>query len=800
MLKNNKLTYISLFSSAGIGCYGFKLEGFECIATSELLSKRLEIQRVNNKCKYKSGYICGDITKKEITQKIYDEINLWNKKHNIKDVDVVIATPPCQGMSVANQKKNNEMKRNSLVVEAIDLIKNIKPKIFIFENVQAFLKTLCTSKSGILHPIKDEINDQLASNYSIYADVINFKNYGSNSSRIRTLVIGVNKKYLNEITPFEIFPNFIKEKTLRQVIGNFKPLNQMGEFDSSNPLHSFKKYDVSMRPWVHNLKEGQSAFDNKDPKKRPHKVVNGRIVQHCGGFGDKYKRQIWDKVAPCIHTANDCLASQNTVHPVDDRVFSIAELMEMMTIPKSFKWFKCSKNISNKEMFDLICKNELNIRKCIGEAVPTNIFRIIAKNIKNILIDKNDFLNKALEFEQTRSNRYEDGCYFTNKVNLNYIFDLLPDFKKTEISILEPAAGSGCFLPIILKKYQKSHYKKIHIYLNELDAKTVKFLVGNKKLLNCHKKFTFDYVNEDYTKMDARDKYDLIIGNPPFSVDKQTNENLIVSFWRKALKESRNIIFISPKYLIFSPAYSDFRRMMEKQSITSIIDFGEIGFKDALIETICIKVDNSKKSKFITVKSIPKRIVVNQSKNYIFDSKLPYWIIYRNKDFDKTLKKMNLNIFGDLYKTYDFKNSLLSNKKNKNNVWMLRSKNIDFNKPTIKSNGQNYDKFVEKEYLLKTRYYDFVKSLPSKIYLIPNLSYYPRVLPLKTSDLINCKYAINGSILITTLKNKSIKLTMNDVKYYYTDEFRRFYSIACNYCTRTLNVDKNTIMFFGKRK
>ena len=35
MTNSNKLTYISLFSSAGIGCYGFKMEGYECIATNE---------------------------------------------------------------------------------------------------------------------------------------------------------------------------------------------------------------------------------------------------------------------------------------------------------------------------------------------------------------------------------------------------------------------------------------------------------------------------------------------------------------------------------------------------------------------------------------------------------------------------------------------------------------------------------------------------------------------------------------------------------------------------------------------
>ena len=75
----NKKTYISLFSSAGVGCYGFKMENFECIATNELLENRLEIQKINNKCRYNSGYISGDITKEETKEKIFDEIN---KKEN----------------------------------------------------------------------------------------------------------------------------------------------------------------------------------------------------------------------------------------------------------------------------------------------------------------------------------------------------------------------------------------------------------------------------------------------------------------------------------------------------------------------------------------------------------------------------------------------------------------------------------------------------------------------------------------------------------------------------------------------
>lgn len=44
-MLDKKYTYVSLFSSAGVGCYGFKMEDFECVATNELIEKRLNIQK-----------------------------------------------------------------------------------------------------------------------------------------------------------------------------------------------------------------------------------------------------------------------------------------------------------------------------------------------------------------------------------------------------------------------------------------------------------------------------------------------------------------------------------------------------------------------------------------------------------------------------------------------------------------------------------------------------------------------------------------------------------------------------------
>lgn len=338
-MKSN-LTYISLFSSAGVGCFGFKKEGYDCIATNELLEKRMKIQRINNKCKYQTGYIVGDIKNNEIKEKLYNEIKLWNNK-----VDVIIATPPCQGMSVANLKKNkNDIYRNSLIVETIEIINEIKPKFFVFENVSSFWKTNCFYKENI-KKIGETILEILSNEYEIEYKILNFKNYGANSSRKRTLVIGKRKEIKN-VDIEKLFPKYRKEKTLYEVIGDMKSL-EWEEIDPDDFFHNFRVYDKKMLDWIKDLKEGESAFDNKDDSLKPHKIINGEIVINKRKNSGKYERQCWNKVAKCVLTRNDILSSQSTIHPKDNRVFSIRELMKMMSIPDDFKWLELELNILN---------------------------------------------------------------------------------------------------------------------------------------------------------------------------------------------------------------------------------------------------------------------------------------------------------------------------------------------------------------------------------------------------------------------------------------------------------------------
>ncbi len=380
------MNYISLFSSSGVGCFGFKQEGFEGIATAELIERRLNVQRANKKVKYDDGYILGDITKDETKSKLFTAVEHYKMLENVSDIDVVIFTAPCQGMSVANHKKNDgTIEKNSLVFDALEIVKKLHPKFFISENVRSFMNTKCIDHD-VEKKISTSFQEWLGKLYFYDSRVINFKDYGANSSRTRTLVIGVRNDLTNSISPDLLYPTLEKSKSLKEVIGDLPSLTKMGEIYPTDIYHNFKEYREDMRDWIHDVKPGHSAFENKEVTKRPHKIVDGQLVPNVQKNGDKYTRQRWENVAPCIHTRNDIMASQNTVHPVDDRVFSIRELMRMMNIPNDFKWTETTEEVLNNlspfEKKAYLKKNEINIRQSIGEAVPTVIMRKIAKNIK----------------------------------------------------------------------------------------------------------------------------------------------------------------------------------------------------------------------------------------------------------------------------------------------------------------------------------------------------------------------------------------------------------------------------------
>lgn len=824
-------TYISLFSSAGIGCYGFKEESFYCVASVELLERRLKIQSYNQKCIYDSGYISGDLTTNEVKEKVFSELDLWKKGYNIKDLDVLIATPPCQGMSVANHKKKDELKRNSLVVESIELTKKIKPKFFIFENVRAFLTSICTDIDGKDKPIKQAIDNNLSGEYNIHFEVLNFKDYGNPSSRTRTLVIGARKD-LKEITPFDLFPNKQPERTLRKIIGHLPSLKKMGEITRNDIYHNFRKYSPHMESWISDIKEGQSAFDNEDHTKIPHSIKNGVIVYNAKKNGDKYTRQYWDKVAPCIHTRNDIMASQSTVHPADNRVFSIREVMLMMSVPNTFNWsdipFEKLNALTIKEKQAFLKKEEMNIRQSLGEAVPTIIFRQIAQKIRKVLSQKeyteqeitaliqkkklaeNGNLFKFIKEDKVRgfvmlskiaelanAQRYNNAAYYTRQDICFSIIKNLPDAKNyTTLNILEPSIGVGNFLPILIKKYES--VPNVNIDVVDIDKNSIELLSELIKKIDIPDNITINYINADFLLYPFDKHYDIVVGNPPYmkitkekellakykaSIHNNDTNNIFAFFIEKAISLGNVVSLIVPKSLINAPEFNKTRALMSRYSIERIIDFGEKGFKGVKIETICFILNIKAKPNLTTVESYITNDVQRHEQSYITDNSFPYWLIYRNKDFDIVANKLQFNLF----KSYRDRSITKAITQNKGKIRVLKSRNIGNNEII---DIPDYDCYMDDVSNL-----DVAKFLnQSNCYLLPNLTYNPRACELPK----NC--ITDGSVAILTLIDKSAGIDKNDLAFYSTDEFTKFYAIARNMGTRSLNIDNNSVFFFGKLK
>lgn len=147
------------------------------------------------------------------------------------------------------------------------------------------MKTICTDTDRVEKPISEAIEAHLGDKYATYSQVINFKNYGACSSRSRTVVIGVRKDLSDFISPFELFPDYQEEKTLREVISNLPALREFGEISTTDIYHAFRVYPEHMRSWITDLKEGESAFDQSDISKVPHKVVDGEIVVNIRKMG-----------------------------------------------------------------------------------------------------------------------------------------------------------------------------------------------------------------------------------------------------------------------------------------------------------------------------------------------------------------------------------------------------------------------------------------------------------------------------------------------------------------------------------
>jgi DNA (cytosine-5-)-methyltransferase len=419
---------ISLFSSSGIGDLGLHKNGIETVVACELLKERAELFQVNNP---NSKVFNGDIWELE------DEIVDYYQTNFKENPFIILATPPCQGMSSNGMGKmlNDFRKglrpkfdeRNRLIIPAIHIIKKLRPKWIIFENVSNMVNTLIYDEKDNLVNIIDYIHEELGDEYIGEPKIINVADYGVPQNRVRLLTVfsrtKMGKRYFTNNKTFIPEPTHSKEGdlltskwlTLRDTIGDLPSLRaEKGKNESKeNLLHRVPILDEKKLFWLDNTPEGKSAFNNQcinqeclyqenDLHGSSHNVegINKSktdtplYCQKCGsllprpyvedkysgekrlmkGFVSAYKRMYWDEPASTITQNFQYVSSDNKVHPTQTRVLSLLEALRLQTISDYEYTFK----VNNKLVKDGL------IRDSIGESVPPHIIDLIVKNILQI--------------------------------------------------------------------------------------------------------------------------------------------------------------------------------------------------------------------------------------------------------------------------------------------------------------------------------------------------------------------------------------------------------------------------------
>lgn len=376
---SEKIIALSMFSNAGIAETYFERNGITVAVANEVVPERA---RFYEHLYPETKMICGDISDEDIFENVKQEA----LNHG---VNMIIATPPCQGMSCAG-RKDPEDPRNFLIHYAVEMIKEIRPKFVILENVPMQMHTKIPYK-GKKTRIPDYVKAELGELYNFnHNNIVNSQDYGVPQSRQRYIMLLTLKKLEFNWEFPEPTSDII---TLRQAIGHLPSLDPLlrdkkerwrfPEFEEkaekgravskwhSPPVHSWKQVE-----WMLHTPSGQSAFKNEHffPCK------DGRRIK---GAPRTYMRMDWDKPSTTILQNSGVISTFSTVHPgrcivdsPDDRVriysdartLTIYELLIVTSLPLDWDipdW-----------------ASDTLIRKVIGEGIPPKLIESAIINLK----------------------------------------------------------------------------------------------------------------------------------------------------------------------------------------------------------------------------------------------------------------------------------------------------------------------------------------------------------------------------------------------------------------------------------
>lgn len=391
-------TAVSLFSGAGLSDLGYEIAGFRFVVQVEIDHRRAAVGADNFPA---SQWLTCDVRGSE------SEIVTAYHRSTSRPLDLLAATPPCQGMSSSNPTRGKRdtpkskalEEKNKLLLEVIPIARLLKPRLIVIENVRQVL-TLEVEYEGVKGSIVNILRNHLAS-YRLFPSVINAADYGIPQVRKRALLVAVHKDekwlYYPKLqgklpVPVTTHAEQPKNGALPWIsirkwleIMKYETLDAKSKDAArgTHPLHYVPAYGPNRYRQISEIPaySGLSAYENHTCPSCGRQDVKVGLMHcpECGGvmynrpyvdrdgmpslikgFASSYRRMSADRPAYTITTNSSHIGSDFKIHPVEHRVLSILECADLQTVPRFFKWHRAMESGTN-----------YLIRNLVGEAFPT---------------------------------------------------------------------------------------------------------------------------------------------------------------------------------------------------------------------------------------------------------------------------------------------------------------------------------------------------------------------------------------------------------------------------------------------
>lgn len=349
--KNTKPKVISLFSGCGGLDLGFHLEGYEVIWSNEFNKWAADTYELNFK------------------NSIVDRRNILDiDPYNEKDVpspDIVIGGFPCQDFSIIWKRPGLEGDRGSLYQEFLRFIDAKKPKAFVAENVKGILSA---NNGRAIQQILSDF-EAIKPGYTLSIKLYNFADYGVPQLRERVLIVGVRNDTgfdFQHPTPTH------GPKVNKRYFTAGEALEGVEKVPHNN---EHMKIMPRTKEILAKIPEGGNFTDI--PKDDPHYVKG--MISHV------YRRIHRSEPAKTLIASGG--GGTWGYHYPEPRALTNRERARLQSFPD---WFVFSGTFGE-------------IRRQIGNAVPPEGVRLLARNLKTLFsgsYEKVDLLKKNKELSQ----------------------------------------------------------------------------------------------------------------------------------------------------------------------------------------------------------------------------------------------------------------------------------------------------------------------------------------------------------------------------------------------------------------